>query len=357
MTLLDRYLFGQFMRTLLQLLAGLLAITLLVEFFERVDNFMNMGKSMGLVLSYLLLRIPFYMEQLLPITLLLAGVITLGLLNHHRELLALEAGGLSLLRICRPIIGSALLCTLLAVGAGQWLLPATNSAGNTIWFEQVQAEIPKGIYRQGRYFYRGAVGFYSFVRPVVAETRYTSFSYATWDHHRQLTMLLSADTALWENGNWSFASGQIKRKTESGYNIELFESVSLDLPESPADLFIPLYKDTEMSLAELFQEGVTNSTYDRAAWVPFLSKLSYLFLGLPLLLSGLPLLVILHRKWGRDLSLAVPASCGMAFAAWVGWGALQSMAKAAYISAMPAAWAVHILVGGLGAYLLKRLNG
>ena len=78
------------------------------------------------------------------------------------------------------------------------------------------------------------------------------------------------------------------------------------------------------------------------------------FLGLPLLLLGLPLLLLVYRKWGRDLSLAIPVSCGMAFACWGVWATLQSLAKASYLNPLTAAVSVHLVMGIAGFLLLLR---
>ena len=47
MILLDRYLFKQFSRNLLLVLAGLVTIYLLIDFFERIDDFIEARKSFG----------------------------------------------------------------------------------------------------------------------------------------------------------------------------------------------------------------------------------------------------------------------------------------------------------------------
>ncbi len=358
MTILDRYLFKQFSRTFLLVLAAVMAIYLLVDFFEQIDNFMEAGKGVRLALRYHLLKTPFIAEQLLPVAILLAGVITLGLLNHHNELLALKAAGISILRITGPIIAAALVFILIGLAASQWLLPATTSASNRIWYEEVQSQNPRGIFRNGRYYYRGETGFYSFAQPDPHQDRFTSFTYTTWNRAYELTMLLTAEKARWQRGVWSFEKGQLKRMRPDGeYEIQLFGTKILALPETPADLFIPPYKSSEMSISQLFQQGRSGSRHgDPTAWLGFLAKISYIFLGLPLLLSGLPMLILLHQKWGRDLSLAIPASCSLAFVAWVCWGALQSMAKVGYIPPLLAATGVHLVVSGTGIFLLFRLN-
>jgi lipopolysaccharide export system permease protein len=67
-------------------------------------------------------------------------------------------------------------------------------------------------------------------------------------------------------------------------------------------------------------------------------------------------LLISYQKWGRDLSIAIPASCGLAFVAWGLWGALQSLARADYINPLLAAVIIHLLFGGAGLFLLHKQN-
>ena len=73
-----------------------------------------------------------------------------------------------------------------------------------------------------------------------------------------------------------------------------------------------------------------------------------------MLLLGLPLLLLVYRKWGRDLSLAIPVSCGMAFASWGVWATMQSLAKASYLNPLLAAVLIHLIIGLAGFLLLLR---
>ena len=65
-------------------------------------------------------------------------------------------------------------------------------------------------------------------------------------------------------------------------------------------------------------------------------------------------MMLSFQKWGRDLSIAIPASCGLAFVAWGIWGAMQSLAGAGYLHPGIAAVTVHILFAGTGIYLLRQ---
>jgi lipopolysaccharide export system permease protein len=359
MTLLDRYLLQQFAKNFLLVLISLIAVYLLIDFFERIDNFSEAGKPIGLVIKYLLLKIPIIYDQLVPVCILLAGIITLGILNHNHEMMALKSAGICVTRIVRPLLAVTLLLSFLTLIAAQWILPAAVTATNKIWFEGVKKRIPKGINRNGRTFYKGIEGIYSFRRTHPEKHQFAEFSYTRWDDQYRLQLLLTAQQAVWENGTWTLTNGQLKQKTgqDTGYEIMYFNNRTFTLPEQPADFFIPPYKTGETSLSQMYARAKANNSHDNnKAWIDFHGRLSYVFLGLPLILIGIPILLIVHKKWGNDLSLTVPISCGIAFAAWGWWSASQSLAKAAYLHPAIASWSIHFVIGGIGLLLIRRQN-
>jgi len=110
-----------------------------------------------------------------------------------------------------------------------------------------------------------------------------------------------------------------------------------------------------MSLSQLYSlKRADKGSRGTEAGLKLLERISFVFLGLPLLMLGLPLLLIAHQKWGRDLSLAIPISCGLAFGAWGGWSVLQSLAKAEVINPHLAAWSIHLLIAAIGTFLILQ---
>jgi len=357
--LLNRYLLSQFVKYFFTVNCGFVAMYLLVDFFEKYDDFMNAGKPVRLALEYFFLTIPFIVDQLGPVFILLAGVITLGILTHSNELTALKAGGVPLRFIIRPILIGSIIFTGLFVVSAQLLLPVTIAQTNSIWYEQLKGKVPLGILRNNRYYYKGADGFYSFGWPSPQYYIFKDFSYSRWDENYNIESLITANFADWneENDSWILKNGQIQQQEGSlQYSITNFDVKEIHLPERPEDFLVPVNKSAEQSLTDLYREiGRTEVAHEtQAALTSFLMRISYILLGIPLLLLGLPILLYSYRKWGRDLSVAIPASCGLAFVAWGMWGALQSLAKAGYVSPFAAAASIHIIFSIMGLILLIK---
>lgn len=356
MTLLDRYLFGQFAKYIILVMVALVTVYLLIDFFERIDDFVENQKSLALAAKYFSLKVPLIIEQLSPIIILLGGIIVLGLLNHRGEILALKAVGIHTFRITFPITATAIVFTLLTLGLSEWIVPPTTASTDTILYEQVRNEKPKGIVRNNRFYYKDEQGFYSFEKHEMNDNRFNSFIFTGWDENYNLDTFLTADSAVWNKGTWIFKNTRVKRKNPAGdYRIITYAETGFPLNVKPDDFFIPEYKIEEMSLSGLYT--LANNNKGRRgieAGQKLLERVSFIFLGIPLLMLGLPLLLIAHQKWGRDLSLAIPLSCGLAFGSWGGWSILQSFAKAEIINPYLAAWSVHLLIAALGTFLILQ---
>jgi lipopolysaccharide export system permease protein len=356
MNLLNRYLFRQFTMNLLLVLAALVTIYILIDFFERIDDFVEARKSLALAAKYFLLKIPLIIEQLMPIIILLGGIIVLGRLNHNGEILALKGVGISTFRITIPITATAVVFSLAALGLAEWIVPPTTTNTNKIFYEQVRQEKPRGLLRGNRFFYRDEQGFYSFEKNQASASSFDQFIFTGWDANYSLDIMLTADSATWTNGIWIFTDCRLKKKNSSGgYDISYFSRTGFPLPATPEDFFIPEYKIDEISLTGLVTLAKTNKgTRGTEAGLKFLERVSFILLGIPLLMLGLPLLLIAHRKWGRDLSLAIPLSCGLGFAAWGGWSVMQSLAAAKGMNPFVAAWSVHVIIASIGTFLILR---
>ncbi len=360
MNLLNRYLFSQFFRYFLTVAAAFIAIYLLIDFFEKYDDFSSAGKPLSLVFTYFFFTIPSIIDLLGPVFILLAGVISLGMLNHSNELTALKAGGIPLQTIVNPLLASSLLFTTLFIASAQWLLPITVAKTNNIWYEQLKGKVPLGIVRKNRYYYRGSAGFYSFTWNNPKQYIFQDFSYSTWDKEYNLNTMVTARFASWQSdtNSWYLQDGQIQQQQDNNYTITDFSKKSFSFKEKPTNFLVPVNKGAEYSLSDLYWETERAETEHekQTAWTNFTGRISYLLLGIPLLLLGLPFLLYSYRKWGKDLSIATLVSCGFAFFAWGIWGSLQSLAITGYISPFIAAGGLHLIFIMIGFYLLRQAD-
>ena len=187
---------------------------------------------------------------------------------------------------------------------------------------------------------------------------YAPFFYVSWDKSFGFKQLITARQGRWTGGKWLLTDG-IHESGATAYDLQVkpFSEQQAALPEGPDKLLVPPYKAEELSLSELYHQARSQPEEQAyAAELQLYDKLSYITLGIPLLLIGLPVLLLICRSQKRDLSIAVPASCLLAFTVWGIWGVLQSLAKTAHIHIFVAAWLLHVVIITSGIMFMRRLS-
>ncbi|MBW2265346.1 MAG: LptF/LptG family permease, partial [Deltaproteobacteria bacterium] len=103
MQIIQKYVIQEVLKTFAIVLTVSVVIYLVVDFFEKIDNFFEAGVPMSQALSFFVLRIPLIVSQVAPVGVLMAVLIVLGLMARSNELLALQSGGISKLYLLIPL--------------------------------------------------------------------------------------------------------------------------------------------------------------------------------------------------------------------------------------------------------------
>ncbi len=138
MRLLTRYLLRQNIFLMFTVLIVGMGIYLLTDLFDRLDDFLEAGVSTSVVLLYFFAKLPLIISQILPAVFLLATILQLCIMARSRELVALQAGGISFLRIARVIILYGLVWAVAQLAFSQFLGVKGENIASRIWSEQVR---------------------------------------------------------------------------------------------------------------------------------------------------------------------------------------------------------------------------
>ncbi len=123
MKTIDRHIGSSFLRSF-----GLVVIILVVlfSFLELLSQLDDAGKGNYQVQDVFLfigLTLPKRMLDLMPISTLLGSVVALGLLADHGELLAMQAGGISVQRICWSMFATGMVLIFLTALLAEMIVP------------------------------------------------------------------------------------------------------------------------------------------------------------------------------------------------------------------------------------------
>jgi lipopolysaccharide export system permease protein len=252
-SVLDRYLLRSFFTAVSGALGAFLAVTVVVDVFERLDTFLDHHVHLLMVLQYYGATLPFLVSVILPVATLIGVLFSLGGMARRNELVAMTAAGVSLYRVLAPLLlaGAALAAVGLAFSTE--LAPRGTRLANEVWDHEIK-ERPRlrGDVRhdlnylgsEGRIFlirrYDGAKGR---MEDVVVQ----QFARGTLVHR------IDAKTAVWQRDHWVFHDGYLRRFREDGPpQVEPFtERVFDDIRETPQDLLEVVGEPDEMTLGEL----------------------------------------------------------------------------------------------------------
>ncbi len=139
-TILQTYLLTQNLFLVLLCLGVGVCIYLLQDILDNIDGFLQAGAGIDVILGYFGAKLPLILSQILPAAYLVSLIIQVGLLVRHRELLALQAGGISFISLVRFFCVYGLFWCLLHLILAQGLAVFGQREMDRIWREEVRRE-------------------------------------------------------------------------------------------------------------------------------------------------------------------------------------------------------------------------
>jgi lipopolysaccharide export system permease protein len=139
MSVITRYLVSLFFKHLVFCLLGFLALYLVVDFLEKISNFMGHNTPASSICLYFLAQIPNAAVLLVPVATLASILITLVLLARNSEIVAFKGSGISLWRLSLPFLASGLIISLIVFILSNFVTPRTSETANKIWDGEVMS--------------------------------------------------------------------------------------------------------------------------------------------------------------------------------------------------------------------------
>ena len=345
MSIVDRYLIREILRMGAIVLVMVVGVYLAVDFFEKVDNFLEKSVPLDRALIYFTYKLPFIVAQVMPLCLLLAATITFGLMNKHNELLALRAGGVGIGRLMRPILVLGALSTILLFFLSETIVPLTMDRANRIWLGEVRQK-PMLVSRQHNIWIREARSIV-FMRDYHGPSR-TAYGLTVnrFDDRFSLVERLDAEVGSYSAGQWRLVGvmAQRRRSDAASMTISFHEAMTVSLELAPEDLHQAAREGSEMSYGELRRhaERMAAEGYDAGAYrVDLQAKLAFPVICLILAVVGAG--IGMHRLAHRGLALAVAVGLGLAFLYWVFFSFCLSLGYGEMLPPALAAWAANLL--------------
>ncbi len=360
MSILQRYVQREFLKIFLMCFVGLLAAYFLVDFFQRIDLFLNYPSPFHYKLKYFLLKIPFIVIHIAPVAVLVAVLVTLGIMNRNHEMTAIKSGGVMLFHICYPLVAWGLIISVMVFINNEFIVPHTTRKSNFIKNVHIKKRPLRSVFRQNRIWYYGENNTIFNIRLLdpVEQTLEGITLYRFDLSHTRLIERVDARRARYQHGVWVFSQGTVRNFSPSGeITTESFHRKVIPLPEQPEDISQYRENPEEMNFLSLadYIRKLTRSGFNPTAYVVDLhSKTSIPLISFVISIMAAPFAFRSRPSGGIFASLGMSLALGFIY--WILVSIGISLGHAGRIPPLLAAWAPNIFFLAVGTYLWLNME-
>ena len=305
---LGRYILKEILKTFIPLWIGLAFFPMLAEWLATAFNLNGSASESILAYAY---KIPFYLQLVFPVALVVATVVVFRTMNRNREIVALESLGVRYRDLLPPLVMTVIFAGIPFVLISTEIAPKGMRAHYTKFSElKGSSHSDVGQMKKEKIWYRKGenilynVGFYDAQKKELIDVSLYEF-----DNDFQLTKITSAKKAQWNDKSWTLLDANILYvgKDMPQADRKNFPRLENKILEKPSDLvrfdFNPEVL-TQEELSDIIkryrQLGINTDVWETT----YYSRFSYLALALILMLIALPKTLVFRRtnNLAKDLT-------------------------------------------------------
>jgi len=359
MRLLHRYILKEIVKSFMLVFVSISMIFFIIDFIERIDNFMETNLPFSRFLEYMLLKMPFIFCQILPICVLLSILITFGLMIKNNEIMSIKGSGISIYFLLQPVLMFGVVSTILMFTLSELIIPLTADRANHIWYKEIknkntQISKEKNIWIKGDQL----IANISFFHPVSQLAHGITLYF--FDNEFRLIRRIDANKGQYSNSQWLLQSpiDQLLSAMGETQKVTYPKELSISLDFKPEDLMRVSKKSEEMSFSELkaYIKKIRREGYDATMYkVDLYAKCAFPFICLIMCIIGTGTAL----KQSRISGLAQPIVFGViaAFFYWMMNSISISLGQAGQLPSVLAAWSANIIFGSFGLLSLLKAEG
>jgi LPS export ABC transporter permease LptG/LPS export ABC transporter permease LptF len=359
-TILDDYVLRGFTFYLALIIAAFLMLLLVFTLFELLGDILRNQISPLTVGEYLLNVVPYFLYTTTPLSMLLAVLVTFGLLQRSNEITAIKATGISVYRVIIPVLIASILVAGALFLSDQLYLPYTNKRQDALR-NQIKGKPAQTYLRPDRKWIFGQhsdIYYYQFFDPdrdVFAGVSVFQFDPKTF----QITHRIAADRAQWSKamGRWVYEQGW--ERSLRGSAIDDYRKFDVatypELAEQPAYFKKEIKQSSEMSYDELrnYIHDLEQSGFDVVRLrVQLQKKIAYPLITLVMAVLAIPFALSAGK---RSAVAGVATAIGIGVVYWTINGLFEAMGNLSQLPPAVAAWSPDLVFGFIGGYLILRM--
>jgi LPS export ABC transporter permease LptG/LPS export ABC transporter permease LptF len=360
---LDRYIALTYLRMWGLSALALCSVFYISTFTELTEKVLKGAATWTMLWTFLLYQTPQYFYYIIPLSVLLATLVTIALLTKNSELVVMKACGISLYRVALPMVGAAVVAGATIFTLEQTVLGPANRKAEAIRYVMKGNSLETFDVLNRRWVMGtdGDIYHYNYFDPRLR--RFTGLW--IYEFNDDMTLVTGrtfaqqasflADATWQAERGWTRAfdeAGQPKPQPEGfaafDHTRKVFEPAALFTTESPDPDFMS-YTQLREYTERLRASGLDVVKQQVALW----RKLSFPFVTLIMTLLAVPFAVTI----GRSGAMAgIGAAIGIAIVYWTTISVFAAMGAGGVMAPALAAWAPNLLFGAGALYLLLTVR-
>jgi LPS export ABC transporter permease LptG len=366
LNVLDLYIGKMYLRVFALTFAALVGIFQISTFIDLSDKLFKGTTTAGMLATYMWYQTPQYIYWCIPLSVLIGGLVTVGILTRTSELIVMRACGISLYRAAAPLLTFAVLA-----GGVLFLFEENVLAYSNRRAEELRHVIRGGVPRALDVFDRrwilgrqGEIYHYLFFDPKRTELGgFSVFRFApragrlqSRAFYRTVTFGGKA-TGFEQTVVWQARDGWVRefdrQIAQRAYRPVDHEELSVEPPQyfmteqTPAERMT--YAQLKRYIVELRASGINVTEHE----VELHRKVSFPWVTLIMTLLALPFAVTTGR---RGAMYGIGLGIVLALVYWIAMSVFGAVGASGVIHPLLAAWAPNILFAAAALYLLLTVR-
>jgi LPS export ABC transporter permease LptG/LPS export ABC transporter permease LptF len=358
-SILDRYVASSYLRVLALSALAMGGIFYISTFLDLSDKVFKGDATWSMLGAYFWYATPQYVYYILPLSVLLATLVTIGLLTKNSELIVMKACGISLYRVALPMLVGGLLAGGVLFLLEESVLGPSNRRAEAIR-HVMRGGSPETFDVLSRRWIVGSDGdiyHYAYFDP--RQNQLTALSIFEFDQGMNtLRRRAFAERATHTvSDTWQIEQGWTREFDEKGEPKTFAAFTAQNGRIEQASYFATQQPDPDyMSYSQLrgYIGQLRDSGFDIIAQqVALERKISFPFVTLIMTLIAVPFAVTTGR---RGAMYGIGVGIVLAISYWVAFSVFAALGTGGLMTPLLAAWAPNLLFGAGAAYLLLTVR-
>ena len=303
------------------------------------------------MIAFFIFKLPEMIGQTASFSILMATLLTLGLLSRNSEITAMRSCGISLFKISLPMLVLGLLTSLLLLVNTELIVPKSYENMERIERVAIKKQGVNAVFKRNNIWFRSDSMIVQAQLFEAKEKVLRGLIVWTLDSSMNPLVRIDAESAEFKNDRWVLKNAVVKDFSKGqGFVAQKVPAMEIALKLRIDDLKILDNNSDNLSYSKLkeYAENLRRGGYQAFRYLTMMhAKLSAPFAAFVMVVLGIPFALRNSRSGG--IALGIGASVGIGFAYFVVNAVLLSYGRSGVLPPVVAAWGANLIfvLGGI----------